>query len=103
MSSNNEQALTVHQARRLEYAIIGLCVVAMAFIFQPFSHTLFSVGCVGVVVGGLVFNLMPACVAGSSYKRIARTGLVVAIIFAVVVMLALASAWAYGLYLQSGG
>ena len=103
MSSNSEQALTTVQARRLEYSIIGLCVVAMAFIFQPFSQTLFSVGCIGVVVGGLVFNLMPACVAGSSYKKIARTGLVVVIIFAVVVILALSSAWLYGIYLRSGG
>ena len=103
MSNNREQALTAVQARRLEYGIIGLCVVAMAFIFQPFSQTLFSIGCVGVVVGGLVFNLMPVCIAGSSYKKIARTGLVVVIIFAVVVMLALSSAWLYGIYLRSGG
>ena len=103
MSIKTEPPLTAHQARRLEYAIIGLCVVAMAFIFQPFSQTLFSIGCIGVVVGGLIFNLMPTCVAGSSYRKIAKTSLVVVIIFAVVVILALSSAWLYGLYLRSGG
>ena len=38
MSSNVEQTLTATQAKRLEYGIIGLCVVAMGFIFQPFSQ-----------------------------------------------------------------
>ena len=103
MSTNAEQTLTATQARRLEYGIIGLCVVAMACIFQPFSQLLFSIGCIGVVVGGLIFNLMPSCVAGSSYKKIAKTGLIVVIVFIFVVILALTSAWLYGIYLRAGG
>ena len=102
MSDNTENVLTAAQARRLEYGIIGLCVAALVFIFQPFSQLLFSLGCVGVVVGGLTFNLMPFCVAGSSYKMIAKVALIVAIIFVIVVMLALLSAWLYGVYLRSG-
>jgi hypothetical protein len=103
MSENSGKSLTALEAQRLEYSIIGLCVLALAFIFQPFSQLLFSIGCIGVVVGGLIFNLMPMCVAGSSYAKIAKTGLIVAIIFAVVVFLALASAWMYGIYLRAGG
>jgi hypothetical protein len=101
MSNNDKQSLSAAQARRLEYSIIGLCVVAMGFIFQPFSQTLFSIGCIGVVVGGLAFNLMPVCVAGSSYRKIANTAILVIFIFVVVVIVALVSAWLYGVYLRS--
>ncbi|MGH6960283.1 MAG: hypothetical protein ACREE7_07365, partial [Dongiaceae bacterium] len=51
--------MTAAQARRIEYAIIGLCVAALVFVFQPFSQTLFSVGAGLVVLGGLAFNLVP--------------------------------------------
>ncbi len=102
MSNKTGQGMTQIQAKRLEYTIIGSSLLALAFIFQPFSQTLFSVGCVGVVVGGLAFNLVPACVPGNSYRKVAKLGLTVAIIFVVVVIFALASAWLYGVYLKSG-
>jgi hypothetical protein len=103
MSNNSENLLTARQARRLEYSIIGVCALALIFLFQPFSQTLFSIGCVGVVVGGLVFNLMPFCVAGSSYGKIARVALIVVVVFIIVVLLALGAAWLYGVYLRNGG
>lgn len=103
MSSTDQQGMTARQARRLEYSIIGICVLAMAFIFQPFSQTLFTVGCIGVVVGGLAFNLVPFCVPGTTYKKVLKILLTVLIIFVVVVLLALGSAWLYGLYLKAGG
>ena len=101
MNSVTERGLTAAQARILKYGLIGLCLVDMIFIFQPVSQTLFSVGCVGVVVGGLVFNLVPLCVPGARGKDIARAGAIVVIIFIVVVLLALASAWLYGIYLRA--
>jgi hypothetical protein len=101
MNENIEQGMTAAQAKRLEFSIIGVSLLALAFIFQPFSQVLFSVGCVGVVVGGLAFNLVPHCVAGKTYKDVAKIGLIVTLIFVVVVILALASAWAYGVYLKN--
>jgi hypothetical protein len=101
MSDNVEQGMTTAQAKKLEYGIIGASLLALAFIFQPFSQTLFSIGCIGVVIGGLAFNLVPACVPGNTYKKVAKLGLIVAIIFIVVVVLALTSAWLYGIYLRA--
>ena len=95
--------MSTAQAKRLEYAIIGSSLLALAFIFQPFSLLLFTIGCVGVVVAGLAFNLVPACVRGNSYRNVAKLGMTVVIIFCVVIVLALASAWLYGVYLKAGG
>jgi hypothetical protein len=103
MKENVQTGMTAAQARRLEYGIIGACLLALGFIFQPFSQTLFSIGCVGVVVGGLAFNLVPFCVAGTSGHKVLRIALIVAVVFVVVVLLALGSAWLYGVYLRAGG
>lgn len=103
MSVANQQGITAGQARRLEYTIIGTCLLAMAFIFQPFSQILFTVGCIGVVVGGLAFNLVPFCVPGTTYKKLLRVALTVLIVFVVAVLLALGSALLYGVYLRAGG
>ena len=52
------------QARTAEGLIIALCLFALFAIFQPFSLTLFSIGCGLVVFGGLAFNLVPFCQPG---------------------------------------
>jgi hypothetical protein len=101
MSEKIKSGLTVKQAKGLEYGIIGLSAFALFCIFQPFSQFLFSAGCIGVVVGGLVFNLMPFCVAGESPRKLVKVGGIVLLVFAIAVVLALASAWGYGLYLQT--
>ncbi|MGO1119037.1 hypothetical protein ACTL6U_10045 [Rhodovibrionaceae bacterium A322] len=93
--------MSASQAKRLELSIIGACLLALVFIFQPFSKILFTIGCIGVVVGGLAFNLVPFCVAGNSYKKVIRVAVTVLIIFVIVVALALLSAWGYGVYLKS--
>lgn len=102
MREPDVRGMSVAQARHLEFGIIGLCITALFCIFQPFSQILFSLGCVGVVIGGLAFNLIPFCVAGKSYRQVAEAALIVFIVFFVVVMIAFASTWAYGLYLKSG-
>ncbi len=99
MSDTKQEGMTSAQAKRLEYSIIGGSILAMACIFQPFSMLLFSIGCIGVVVGGLAFNLVPFCVKGTSYKKIRSVAMTVIIIFVIVVILALTSAWLYGVYL----
>ncbi len=103
MNEEIGRGMTAGQERKLEYSIIAACVVALAFIFQPFSQVLFSIGCVGVVVAGLTFNLMPFCRAGVSYGKLLKVALIVAAVFAIVVCLALLSAWLYGVYIESGG
>jgi hypothetical protein len=91
--------MTVAQATRLEYAIIGLGLVALVMIFQPFSLALFSVGCALVVLAGLVNNLLPLCEPGVSKRSVIQAALIVALIFVVVTAIAIGSAWLYGLYL----
>jgi hypothetical protein len=101
MSAETRQGMTASQARKLEYSIIGLCVAALVSIFQPFSQILFSAGCIGVVVAGLAFNLMPFCKPGVRFGQIGKVILTILIIFAIVVALALASALAFSFYLKN--
>ena len=88
------------QARTAEGLIIALCLLALFAIFQPFSLTLFSIGCGLVVLGGLAFNLVPLCQPGRPARDLWKAAVVIAIVFVVVLLLALGSAWLYGVYLQ---
>lgn len=88
-------------ARRIEGAIIGLCVAALLFVFQPFSKLLSGVGMGLVVLGGLAFNLVPFCEPGRPARQLVRAALIVALVFVVVLALALLSAHLYGLYLRA--
>ena len=97
-TSGNHAGMTEQKARTIEYSIIGFCLLALLFIFQPFSQMLFGIGAVMVVIGGLAFNLVPQCVPGRPLKSLVKTGFIVLIVFAVVVVLALASAKLYGIY-----
>jgi hypothetical protein len=94
--------MTVAQATRLEYAIIGLGLVALVLIFQPFSLALFSIGCALVVVAGLVNNLLPLCEPGVRLGHVGLIALIVALIFLVVLLIAVASAHLYGVYFVGG-
>ena len=93
--------MTARQARRVEFAIIGLCILALAMIFQPFSMTAFSIGAGLVVLAGLAFNLVPLARPGVPYRAVVRAGLIVLAILVVVVLLAIGSAELYTLYLKS--
>ncbi len=97
--SKPDIGMTAQFAKRLEYGIIGFCLIALLLIFQPYSQFLFGFGAVMVVIGGLAFNLVPQCRPGKPIKTVLRTGLVVIVVFAVVVALALASAILYGVYI----
>ena len=85
-------------ARRVEYAIISLGVFALALIFQPFSLSLFGIGCALVVVAGLVNNLLPLCRPGEKPRTLVRAGFIVALIFCIVLLLSLAAAYLYGVF-----
>lgn len=101
MSEGKAGRMTAAQAGTIEGLIIALCLLALFAIFQPFSLGLFSLGCVLVVVGGLAFNLVPLCQPGRPLRDVGKAALVILIVFVVVLLLALASAWLYGVYLQA--
>ena len=88
-------------ARAVERTIIGLCIAALLFVFQPFSKPLSAVGMGLVVFGGLAFNLVPLCEPGRPARDLVRATIIVALVFVVVLGLALFSAHLYGVYLQS--
>jgi hypothetical protein len=105
MSEGRAVGMSQAQARTAEGLIIALCLFALFAIFQPFSLSLFSIGCGMVVLGGLAFNLVPFCQPGRPARELWKAALVIVIVFVVVVLLALGSAWLYGVYLaaQRGG
>jgi hypothetical protein len=101
MSERNASPATGMSARTagvVEFIIIGLCILALAMIFQPFSLLLFSIGCGLVVVGALAFNLVPLAVPGVPLRSLVIAGIIVLVLLFVVVGLAILSAWLYGVY-----
>lgn len=93
--------MTAAQAKWVERSIIGLCILSIVFIFQPFSMALFSVGCVTVVIGGLAFNLVPFCQPGIPAKSLYKVGLIVLVILGIAAMLGIGTALLYVEYLES--
>jgi hypothetical protein len=101
MSARELAGMSRRQAASIRNAIIALCAVAMIFVFQPFVQSLYSIGMVLVVVGGLAFNLLPLCEPGRPLRSVVRAGLVVIAILLVVFVLAIGSALLYGAYLKA--
>jgi hypothetical protein len=85
-------------ARKLEFGIIGLGIVALVMIFQPFSIGLFTAGALLVVFAGLVNNLLPLAQPGVSSRSVVTVAMVVAMIFCIVLLLAILSASLYGTF-----
>ena len=97
MSTEN-QGMSAATARKLEYSIIGLGILALAMIFQPFSITLFALGAVLVVVAGLVNNLLPLAQPGVPPRSVVTVAMVVAIIFCITLLVAIFAASLYGAF-----
>lgn len=76
-------------ARLIVLAIIGLCLLALVFIFQPAWRPLFSAGCVMVVAGGLAFNLVPFANTRNRLTRVLRVGAIVLAILITAVLVAI--------------
>lgn len=93
--------MTATQARWIERSIIGLCILSILFIFQPFSIHLFSVGCVTVVIGALAFNLVPMCREGVSLKALGKVSLIILAILGVAILLGVGASLAYVEYLET--
>ena len=96
--SDSAGGLTRAGALRLEAFIIGLGVLALVLIFQPFSITLFAVGSGLVVVAGLVNNLLPLAQTGVKVRSIVIAALVVAMIFSFALLISMTAAHLYGLF-----
>jgi cytochrome c biogenesis factor len=85
-------------ARKLEYGIIGLGVLALVMIFQPFSLTLFTIGAMLVVIAGLTNNLLPLAQPGVPPRTVVTVAMVVAMIFCIVLLVAIFAAYLYGVF-----
>ena len=96
MNDEESRGMTPASALRLEYAIIGLGMFALALIFQPFSITLFAVGSVLVVIAGLANNLLPLAQPGVRVRRVLWAAMIVALVFCIVLLVAISAAHLYG-------
>lgn len=100
MSQANPNAgMSAATAKRIERSIIALCLISLAFIFQPFSKLLYGIGAGLVILGGLSFNLVPLCQPGRPLRSLVRAGVIVLVLLLSVVALAVGSAHLYGIYL----
>lgn len=93
--------MTASQAKLVERLIIGLCVLSILAIFQPFSLTLFSIGCVTVVIGALAFNLVPFCREGIPARKLVNVALIVICVLGVAAALGIGTAFLYVGYLET--
>lgn len=96
--ADSPKGMSAAQAKVIEFAIIALCLVALLFVFQPFSQRLFSIGAALVVVGGLAFNLIPFCRPGIPLRKVLNVALIVIVILCIVTVIAIGSAYLYGIY-----
>jgi hypothetical protein len=96
--SENGRILTRQGALRLEYFIIGLGIFALLLIFQPFSLSLFAIGGVLVIIAGLINNLLPLAQPGVPVRSVVTVGMVVAMVFLIVILVAIAAAHLYGVF-----
>ena len=93
--------MTAAQAKLIERCIIGLCVLSIIFVFQPFSLRLFSIGCVTVVIGALAFNLVPLCREGVPFSALRKAVIIVLIILGIAAALGVGTAFLYVGYLET--
>jgi cytochrome c biogenesis factor len=96
--SEDTSGMSAETARQLEYGIIALGVVALVMIFQPVSITLFTIGAILVVVAGLINNLLPLAQPGVPARSVVTVAMVVAMIFCIVLLVAIFAASLYGVF-----
>jgi hypothetical protein len=96
MSLEPNTGMTPKSALRLEFFIIGLGLFALILIFQPFSIALFSIGCMLVVLAGLVNNILPLAQPGVKTRTVITISMVVAMIFCIVLLVSIWAAYLYG-------
>ncbi len=95
---DRSDGMTPQTALKLEYAIIGLGILALVLIFQPFNILLFAIGCILVVVAGLANNLLPLAQAGVRLRSVATVAMTIVMIFCIVLLVAIFAANLYGTF-----
>jgi hypothetical protein len=98
MSELEPQGMSAKSALRLEYFIIGLGILALVMIFQPFSIALFTYGAIIVVFAGLINNILPLAQPGVPARTVVTVVMVVAMIFCIVLLLSIFVAYLYGVF-----
>lgn len=93
--------MTANQAKAIEWGIIALCLGSLIAIFQPWSLSVFSVGCVTVIIGGLAFNLIPFCRAGVQPRTLFKVVGIVVVILGIAALLGMGTALLYVQYIAS--
>ena len=78
--------MSTRTARLVTWSIIGFCLLALALVFQPFWLPLFGAGCLMVIIGGLVFNLMPFATPQQPVWRLIKVMLIVLLILIIAVL-----------------
>lgn len=71
------------------WGIIAFCFAALALVFQPFWLPLYGAGCLMVVIGGLVFNLVPFATTQNPARRLVKVLAIVLAILLFAVLVAL--------------
>lgn len=90
--------MSAKTALRLEFFIIGLGLLALVMIFQPFSIAIFAFGSGLVVLAGLFNNLLPLAQPGVQVRSVFIVALVVAMIFCIVLLISISAAHLYGVF-----
>ncbi|HMB46639.1 MAG TPA: hypothetical protein VKN63_00020 [Afifellaceae bacterium] len=93
--------MTAAQAKMLERMIIGLCLLSIFAVFQPFAMWLYSVGCVTVVISALIFNLIPFCREGVPARTLYRVSAIVLIVLVAAMLFGIGTALLYVEYLAA--
>jgi hypothetical protein len=96
--SDTSSGMSRSGALRLEIFIIGLGVLALILIFQPFSIGLYAVGGGLVVLAGLINNLLPLAEPGVRVRSVVTVALVVAMIFCIALLVSITAAHLYGVF-----
>lgn len=96
MTTPAERTMSAAQALRIEFTIIGIGVLALVMIFQPFALPIFSAGCGLVVLAALANNMLPFAQAGKPLRGVIFSGVIVAFTFCVVLLVSIAAADLYG-------
>jgi hypothetical protein len=92
------RGMSAASAQKLEYAIIGIGILALVMIFQPFSLALFTAGSILVVLAGLINNLLPLAQTGVPMRAVIKAAMIVAMIFCITLLVAIFAANLYGVF-----
>lgn len=86
---SSTRTMSPRTVRIVTTTVIVICLLALLFIFQPVVRELYTAGCIMVVVGGLVFNVMPFANTQNKLSRIFRVLGIVGAILIVAVLIAI--------------